>query len=160
MVADDGVMELLENLLALVRVDLVNVFGERADGKYALPPSNRVGAYDGMYGRKRLAHIFWGASSFCVQRGSPRLSSLDESVADESRGQAFQECLHRLAEAFIDLVPRCPERVAARRGQLDQSQAGVVGRHWLELDVAVPLGGVVLPLVLLCRDVEELLAMY
>lgn len=160
MVADDGIMELLENLLALVRVDVIDVLWERADGEDALPSSHGIGAYDGMYGRKGLAYVLWGAPCLRVQCRSPGFSSLDESVADEGRGQALQEFLNRLTEAFIDLVPRCPECVTACLGELDQSQASVVSGDRLELDVAVPLGGIVLSLVLFIRDVEELSAMH
>ena len=155
MITDNRVMELLQNLLTLVGVHLIDILGKRADGEDTLPASDGVRAYNRMHGRELLAHVLRRAASVNVQRGAAGVGGLDEPIAHERRRQALEELLHGLAEALVDLVPGGPERVAAGLGQLDEPQARVVGRDWLELDVAVPLCGVVAALVLLVRDGEQ-----
>lgn len=160
MVLGDGVVEFLQDVLAFVRMDFVDVFRKGTDGEDTLPPGDGVGAHDGMDGRERPADVLWRAARVDIEGGTPRVGGFDEAVTDERGRQTLEEMLDGFAEALVDLVAGGPQCVAAGLGQLDQPQAGVVGGDRLELDVAVPLRGVVASLVLLVRVREELLAVH
>lgn len=86
MVTGDGVVKFLQDVVALVRVDFIDVLGKGADGEDTLPPGDGVGAYDGMDGRERPADVLWRAARFDVDSGAPGVGGLEEAIADERGG--------------------------------------------------------------------------
>lgn len=157
-VVDDDGLELVQQLFALLGSQLVDVLGKGPDGKDALPPSHGVRPDDGVHGGQLAADVQRRPACFGVQRRAPSLGGADEAIAYKRGGQTLEEFLPGPAEAVVDLVSRCPQRVASRLGKLGQAQARVVGRGGLELDVAVPLGGVIPAGVGLLAVFEQLLA--
>lgn len=154
----DHLLELGQQLIRLVLVQLVDPLRERAQRKDALPPRDGVRPDDGVHGRQPLPDVLRAAPRLRVQADLLRvgLGGADEAVADEGGRQALEELLVLAGEAVVDLVPARPERVAPGPRELGQPERGVIGRVRLELDVAVPLGRVVAPLVRLLLVPEHL----
>lgn len=156
----DNRLELLQQLFRLILVQLIDILRERSQRKDTLPPGHRIRPHDRMDSHQLLPNI---------ERTSPRLSvdlvllgvslrCLDEAVAHERRGQAFEELLVRFRKPVVELVPRCPEGVSTGFGELGQSERGVVSWCGLELDIGVPLGRVIATAVGLAIVGEHLLA--
>lgn len=86
------------------------------------------------------------------------LGRANESIPNKRRRQALKELLIGLGESVVNLVATRPHGIAARLGEDGEPERGVVGRTRLELDVAVPAGGVVAPFVGLVLVSKHLLA--
>jgi len=147
MILSNDTAKLPQQLGTLLIIQLINILRKRAKGKNTLPPGHRIRPHNRVHSTQRLAHILRAPTRLLVQLHALRLggSSFDEPIADKRRAQRLKELLVRRREAVVDLVPGGPERVAPGFGQLGQAQRGVVGGDGLELDVRVPLCGVVVP---------------
>ena len=143
-----------QELLALLLVQLIDHFRERPDRENALPPRHRVCPDNRVHCLQRPSDILRASARLLVDLDFLRvgLRHLDEAVPYEGGGQTLEELLIRRGKAVVELAARSPERVAARGGELGQAERGVVGGHGLELDVRVPLRGVVALLRLVGGD--------
>lgn len=152
--------QLGQQLITLLGVQLIDLLGKRAYGKHRLPARDRVGPDHGMHGLQRLAYVVRTSSGLVVQRGPTLVRSLDKPISDERGAQALEKLLPGATEPVVHFVPAGPQRIATRLGQLRQPQTCIVRGTGLELDIAVPLRGVVAAPVLDLAgvDVEQLLA--
>lgn len=134
-----------QQLLALLPLQLINPLRKRSDRKQTLPPRDRVRPHNRVHRAQLPAHIRRRPARPLVHDDLLRVRSrgLQEAVADKRRREPFQKAPVGGRKAIVQLVAAGPERVASRAGQLRQAQRGVVRGHGLELDVGVPLGGVV-----------------
>src|SRR4051812_20822128 len=111
MVAIDQVQEPAEEFCALLVGHAVDVFDVATDGEDALPPSDRVGADDRVYGLELGSDVLDGAAWLVVQLEAGLLGNLAETGLLKGDGEGLEKALVRLADAVIDLVTRCPEGV-------------------------------------------------
>lgn len=139
----------LEDILALLVVQLVDLLGEHAVDKQALPTGNRVDPNDGMR-RLEVLVVVEGAPSVSSEGFAFGLGGSEEEVASVFGGEAFEEFAVGWGETVVELVSGGPESVckgeskyrscgggylltsSAFRGELSDLQRGVVGRRGLE----------------------------
>ena len=99
-------LEERKKLIRLLRVQLVDVFGEGANGEQALPSCYRVCAHDrmdrGQVGTRILQCASW--SFVYLDLFWICLSSFRESFATESRCEAFDEFAVWLGEAGMEML--------------------------------------------------------
>jgi hypothetical protein len=88
MVLSDDAPEFLEQFFTLFLVQLVDVFGEWAEGKDTLPACNGICAHYWMHSAQLLAHVLRATALFLVQLDAlgVGLRGTDEAITDESCG--------------------------------------------------------------------------
>jgi hypothetical protein len=93
--------EQCEKLFRLLRVEFIDVLGERTDCINALPPGDGIGAHDWMNCRQMGADILRCTTWSFVDNNMLRIgrSSFQEPIANESRCQALEEFVVWLGEA-------------------------------------------------------------
>lgn len=103
-------LQLRQQLVALIRPQLVNPLGKRPYRKNALPPRHRIRPHDGMHGLECGAYILRTAARTFVDAHLVRTGgrSAGESVAGKSRRQSLQKLPVRGAEPIVHFVPACP----------------------------------------------------
>lgn len=153
----DHTIELLQQLVGLVLVDLVNALGKLADRVNTLPAGHRVRPHDRMDSSEVFPLVKRASPLPLLNLLAPALNRHSHAVSTAGHGQTIHEVLVRLGQAVVDLVARSPQRVAARLGQLDDTERRVVGGDGLELDVGVPLGRVEAALVHVGHLLEHVL---
>jgi hypothetical protein len=115
MILVDKIEEPAQELGALLLGQPVDVPDVAANGEDALPPSDRVGADDGM-GRLELGtHVLRGASGLVVQLEPGLLGHPLEAWLLKGGCEGLEELLVRLADAVVDLVSRSPESICGER---------------------------------------------
>ena len=160
MILTHRAIKLAQQLVRLLRTQLVNATWERPQRVQRLPPCHRVRPDDRMHGGEVRTDIKRVTARLGVDLDVLRVvrSSLEEALTDECSREGLEEAAVGWRETVEELVARRPERVSAGAGQLRQAQGGVVCGGGLELDVRVPLRGVVVALVGLGAVSEHLLA--
>ena len=126
---------------------LVDALGVVADGVHALPARDRVGPDDRMNSLEIRSNILWSATFGTVQLEVILLGALVENRLGVGGGQSFQKLLVRWRQTVVDLVARRPQSVSASLRELGEPQDGIVTRHRLKGNIAVPSFLVALPLV-------------
>lgn len=112
-----------------------------------------------MHRAQRPPHIPRTSPRLFEQHRPPLLLRLEKPLPHKSRAQPLQKRPIRLTKPIVQLIPARPERIPSILRQRRQSQTRVVSRTCLELDVAVPLRGVVFARILdFTRVGEEFLA--
>jgi hypothetical protein len=157
-ITENRVMQLLQQIVALIFRQFVDILRKRPNGINALPSRYRVGPHERMNGRQVPSYILRRPSGLVVHCGLPGIHCFDEPITDERCGQSLEELLVRLAEQVVDVVSRRPQCVASCRGKLYKAQTRVICWTLLELDVAMPSGRVVAMLVF-GLGAEELLSL-
>ena len=106
-------LEERKKLIRLLRVQLVDVFGEGTNSEQALPSCDRVGAHHRMNRAQVGARVFRCASwSFMyLDLFRIRRSSFRERFATESCGQAFEEFAVWLGEPGIEGLVTNPKLI-------------------------------------------------
>jgi hypothetical protein len=82
-----------------------------ADREDTLPSSNRIGTDNGMNRFELAANILWGATGLVVELESCLVRHLLKEGLLKGHRKPFEELLVRLADAVVDLIPRCPQGV-------------------------------------------------
>lgn len=129
-------------------MQLVDVLREAPDRVDALPSGDWVGSNDRMGCSQLSANVLRAASWFLVDGGVLRIvrSCFEEAVADVRRSETFEELLICRREA-----------ITAAGGKRGQSERGIVCRARFELNVGMPLRGVVSSLCGVSLITEHLL---
>jgi hypothetical protein len=92
--------EELEDILALLMVQLVDLLGEHTIHKQALPTGYRVDPNDGMRSLEVLV-VVEGAASVSAKRFALGLGGSQEKVASVLRGETFEELAVGRGEAVV-----------------------------------------------------------
>lgn len=103
------VEEIVEKHIALVFRDAVDALGEAPVDKHRLPPGYGVGSDDGVDGCEVAALVQWRTADALAERVSKTGCLVVEEGGIVSSSQAFEELLHWLGKAVINLVARGPE---------------------------------------------------
>lgn len=153
-------VEFVQQLLALLRVQLVDPLGKRTQCKDALPASHWIRTYHRVHCRQVFADILRAATGFLVDDHiGILLRGANKPIPNKCSRQSLKELLVRPREPVVNLVAARPQRVTTPTlRQLRKPERGVVCRTLLELDVAVPACGVVAALVGLVGVGKHLLA--
>lgn len=113
--------EELQDILALLVVQLVDLLGEDTIDEQALPPCNRVDPNDRMRSLEVLI-IVERASPVSSQGFAFGFGGSQEKVTSMFGGEAFEKLAVGRGESVVQLVPRSPECVC--RGRMN---TGLVG---------------------------------
>jgi hypothetical protein len=106
--------EPLQQSPALLFRHPVHVLHVAAHGEHALPPRYRVRPHHRMNRFQLAADVFRRAPRLVVQRESGARGDLVETGLGEGGRERLEEFLVRRADAVVDLVAGCPERVCVR----------------------------------------------
>jgi hypothetical protein len=166
MIRRHNLLNLRQQLLTLIRVQLVDALRKWAQSKYALPPSHRVRPHNRMHTAKVAPYVLRRPARSLMNTDLLRVrsSGFEKPVPAEYRRKPLEKLLVRRAKTIIKFIPTRPERITTCRHtsfiswQLHEAQRRVVCGRRLELNVRVPLCGVVLALVFLEGVREDLLA--
>lgn len=116
MVGQNRVIQFLQQFIALVFVQLVDVFGECSNGINALPAGHRIGSDDRMNDRQMAAYVLRRPSRLFVQCGLSRIRCFDEPIPNKRRRQAFEQLLVRLTKTIVDVIAGGPQCIAPSLG--------------------------------------------
>ena len=108
MVVYNHVVEFLEQVITLFRLQFIDTLGETSDGIDTLPPRYRIGSYDRMDDGQVAAYVLWRSSRLLVQRGFPVLRRFDKTLADKRSRKLLEEFLVRFTKAVVDVIPGRP----------------------------------------------------
>lgn len=135
-------MEPLEQTLALILGNTIDVSWERSNCIERLPARDRVCSNQRVHSLQCRTKVLRRAALFLIERYCSACLEVVEALTNVRNVKRLKKALVWLADAVEDLVPRGPESIAASSGQFGEAQRGVVGRHWFEGDVTVPDGGI------------------
>jgi hypothetical protein len=156
MVFHKQLQEPLEQFLAFSLGQAINMRDMLANWEDGLPPSDGVGANHRMSCLELFAYIFRGTTRLRVDLETSTLSSFVEERLCTGSSQGLEELLDGFGDSIVNVVTGGPEGVWSSREsklrmtcpreltstsfrQLHQSQARIIGRHWLEGNIAVPV---------------------
>lgn len=108
MVLVHQLQEPIEDILALLLSETIDMPHVTTDGKDTLPSCDRVGPNHWMDCLKLASNILRSSSWLIVQREAAPFSHIVEGWLRESCAQCLQEALIWLADSVIELITRCP----------------------------------------------------
>jgi hypothetical protein len=120
MILQNHIIKLLQQLLALIRIKLINILRECADGIDTLPTSHGIRTDHWVDGGQLFTDVLRAPAWFLIDPDFlwVRRGGFDEAISDEGCSQAFEELLVRLRKAIVDFVARGPQGIAAGGGKL------------------------------------------
>jgi len=132
-------------VVALIFGHLVDALRVVSNSVHALPARDRVGPDDRMDSLEVCPDILRSAALGAVQLEPVSLSAVVEDGLCVGGSQSFQELLVCWRQTVVYFITRRPQSVSAGLRELSEPQDGVVTRHWLKGNVAVPSILVALP---------------
>lgn len=107
----DQVKEPLQEVVALLLCHAIDISHMASNREDTLPPSDRVGAHDGVDCLELKSDVLRGATGLVVELEPAFLSDFLEVRLGEGPSQPLQEILVWFANAIVDLIARGPECV-------------------------------------------------
>lgn len=107
----DQVKEPLQEVVALLLRHAVDIRHMATNGEDTLPPCHRVGAHDWVDCLELESNVLRGATGLIIEFEPAFLSDFLEEWLGKGPGQPLEELLVWFADAIVDLITRCPERV-------------------------------------------------
>jgi hypothetical protein len=114
----DQIQEPLEQVLALLLCDTVDVRDVSANGEDALPSRDGVGSHDWVDGLEVAADILRGATRLFIELEALAIGNVAEAGLLKGCRQSLEELLVGLADFVVDFISGCPERVCELRSAL------------------------------------------